>query len=314
MKRRGSYGLGLVVLLVALVSATGASGALSKARFAGFGTTFKLQGTNGYGVWVSAYSRRRDGRGWISIGVGGKHAAAVYRAPARVVGEAARDSTATAIEADLGKLGRVDLVLNRSGREESFRWSCGGPRETYEPATYEGTFEFEGEGGFTRAAASSVPFAPGSFFLRGDCNGGGYGESRGAGILGARLKGLSFAHDRILTFQVNKNSRHSRVVYSASLREQQEGVRIYRTIEGTAGPSAFRYDPDLRAATLSPPVPFAGMATARRDPGSLQLIWNGNLTLAFPGHTISLAGPGTYVNLQHAHFTRSNDSSVTVGA
>jgi hypothetical protein len=313
MKQRGTFGLGLVVLLVALVPATGASGALSKARFEGFGTTFELQGTNGYEVWVSAYSRRRDGRGWISIGVGGKHAAAIYRAPARVRGEAERDSTATAIDADLGKLGRVDLLLNRSGREESFRWRCGGPKETYEPGTYEGTFEFEGEGGFTRAAAISVPFAPGSFFLRGDCNGGGYGESRGAGIPGARLKGLSFAHDRILAFQVNKNSRHSRVVYSASLREQKEGVRIYRTIEGTAGPGAFRFDPDLDSATLSPSSPFSGSATARKEPKSLLLTWQGNLTLAFPGHTVPLAGPGTYVNLQHAHFTRSNDSSVTVG-
>ncbi|HEY3552160.1 MAG TPA: hypothetical protein VGK66_00590, partial [Solirubrobacterales bacterium] len=163
MKRRGIFGLGLVVLLVALLPASGASGAPRTPRFEGFGTTFELQGSNGYEIWVAAYSRRRDGQGWVSISVGGKHAFTTYRAPARVRGEAARDTTATSIEADLGKLGRVDLLLNRSGREESFRYRCGGPKVTYEPGVYEGTFEFAGEGGYTGAVASSIPYAPGSF-------------------------------------------------------------------------------------------------------------------------------------------------------
>jgi hypothetical protein len=312
MRRRGSFGLGLVVVfLVALVPATAAAG--SVARLQGFGTSFELQGTNGYAIWVSAYSRRRDGKGWISIAAGGKQGAAFYRAPARVRGEAARDSTATSIEADLGKFGRVSLLLNRSGYEESFRFPCGGPRETFEPSTYEGTFEFEGEGGYTRAAATSIPFAPYLFVGSIDCHGSGSGESSGPGVPGARLKGLSFAHDRVLAFQVNKNSRRSRVFYSASVREQREGIYIHRTIEGTAGSGAFRFDPNLRSATLSPPSPFSGSATARRDRNSLLLSWQGNLKLAFPGHTIPLAGSSVHVSLVHAHFTRSDSSSIKVG-
>jgi hypothetical protein len=313
MKRWGSFGLGLIVFLVALLPVTGALGARSVARYEGFGTTFELHGTNGYEVWVSAYSRRRDGQGWITIGVGGKHAAAFYRAPALVRGEEANDSTATAIEADLGRLGKVNLLLRRSGYEESFRFPCGGPKESFEPGVYEGTFEFHGEGGYTRAVASSVPLEPAAFFLTRDCNGGGSGESAGTGIPGARLKGLSFAHDRVLTFQVNKNNPRSRVVYSASLREQIDGIYVYRTVEGTAGPAAFHYDPNLRSARLSLPAPFSGSATARRRPGSLLLKWHGNLELAFPGRTIPLAGPSVHVSLAHAHLTRSNNSSVTVG-
>jgi hypothetical protein len=313
MNRRRVFGLGLAVLLLALVLVSGAAGAPRRPKFQGFGTTFELQGSNGYDVWVAAYSRRRDGRGWISIGVGSKRAAASYQAPARVRGEAARDSTATSIEADLGKFGRIALLLNRSGREESFRFPCGGPKETYEPGVYEGTLEFTGEGGFTHVAASSIPFQPGAFFLTRDCNGSGWGESAGSGVSGARLKGLSFAHDRILTFQVNKNSAHSNVVYSASVREQREGITIDRAIEGTAGPSAFHFDPGLRRATLSPPAPFSGSATARRNPDSLLLKWQGSLELNFPGRTIPLAQPNVHVSLVHAHFTRSSDSSVTVG-
>jgi hypothetical protein len=127
------------------------------------------------------------------------------------------------------------------------------------------------------------------------------------------LKGLSFAHDRVLTFQVNKNNRHARVVYSASVREQREGVYVYRTIQGTAGPGGFRFDRDLKSATLSPSAPFSGSATVHREAGSLLPIWHGNLKLAFPGRTIPLADPDVHVSLEHARLTRSNDSSVGIG-
>lgn len=313
MKRWGIFGAALVVLLVAMLPATAGARGLSKARFQGFGTSFRLQGTDGYDVWVSAYSRRRDGKGWISITATGKHAAASYRAPARVTGEPARDGTATAIKADLGALGRVDLLLERSKVEKTVRWKCGGPKWTYEPGLYRGVFEFKGEGGYTGASATEVPLDPMPFFLAGSCSGGGSGEVRGPGIPGARLKGLSFAHDRILVFQINKNNRHSRTFYSASVREQHDGINIYRTIEGTAGPTAFRFDRELNSATLSPPSPFSGSATLRRKTDALLPIWHGNLELAFPGHTIPLAGPSVHVSIEHARLTRDNGGDVEIG-
>jgi len=300
----------LTALLVALLPVPSEAAALP--RFEGFATEFKLEGSNSYEIWVSAYAPRHNGEGWISLVVAGKHATAFYRAPALVIGEAARDTTATAVKADLGSLGRVDLLLERSGTEEPFRWPCGGPRESYEPGTYRGVFEFKGEEGYTSASASEVRFDPLPFFLAHGCGGSGSGEARGPGSPGARLKGVSFAHDRILTFQVNKNNRHSSVIYSASLREQRDGVQIYRTIQGTAGPGAFSFDRDLGKATLSPPAPFSGSATLRRDPDSLLADWQGNLKLAFPGHTIPLADPGVHVGIEHAHLTRSDDSSVGV--
>jgi hypothetical protein len=313
MKRWGIFGVILVVLSVAMLPATASGRALSRARFGGFGTSFKLQGTEGYDLWVSAYSRRRDGKGWISIWADGKHAAASYRAPARVTGEPARDGTATAIKADLGALGKVDLLLERSGVEKTVRWKCGGPKWSYEPGIYRGVFEFEGEGGYTGATATEVPLDPMPFFLAGGCHGGGSGESRGPGIPGALLKGISFAHDRILVFQVNKNNRQARTFYSASVREQHEGVYIYRTIEGSAGPSAFSFDRELESATLSPPSPFTGTGTLRRKTNALLPTWNGNLELAFPGHTIPLAGPSVHVSIQHARLTHNGSSTVAIG-
>jgi hypothetical protein len=193
------------------------------------------------------------------------------------------------------------------------RWPCGGPKETYEPGIYRGAFEFKGEEGFTSVSATEASLDPLPSFLAGGCGGSGSGEARGPGIPGAGLKGLSFAHDRILTFQVNKNNQHARVVYAASLREQRDGIRISRTIEGTAGPGAFSFDRDLKHATLSPPEPFSGSATLRRDPDSLLPDWQGNLKLVFPGHTIPLADPGVHVGITHARLTRSDDSNVVIG-
>ncbi|HEX5592697.1 MAG TPA: hypothetical protein VFX35_05060 [Solirubrobacterales bacterium] len=313
MKRRRIAGAALVVLLVALLPASTGAAGLQKARFEGVGASFKLRAGNGYTAWVSAYSLRRDGKGWISIAIVGDRAAAFYRAPARVTGEPARDATATALEADLGRLGRVDLLLERSGVEKTVRWKCGGPKVTYEPGVYRGVFEFKGEDGYTSASASEVSLDPMPFFPATGCGSSGHGETWGPGIPGARLKGLSFAHDRILTFQVNKNNRRSRVVYSASVHEQRDGIRIYRTIQGTAGPGAFSFDRDLDSATLRPPAPFSGSATLRRDPDSLLAGWQGNLQLTFPGHTIPLADPGVHVSLVHAHLTGGDSGSVVIG-
>jgi hypothetical protein len=68
-----------------------------------------------------------------------------------------------------------------------------------------------------------------------------------------------------------------------------------------------------RAAAVSPPSPFSGSATAHRNLNSLLLSWQGSLKLAFPGRTVSLAGPSVHVSLVHAHLTRSDSSDVEVG-
>jgi len=314
VRGRAIIAAALVVLLAALWPAASEGTSIQLAKFEGFATEFKLEGSNGYDIWVSAYAPRRDGKGWISFAVAGRNAAAFYRAPALVEGEAARDTLATVVKADLGSLGRVDLILNRSRREATFRWPCGGPEETYEPGLYEGTLEFKGEGGYTRATATAIPFAPSAFFfLAGGCGGSGSGESLGPGIPGARLKGLSFGHDRILTFQVNKNGPTAKTIYSASVRERHDGIFIHREVDGTAGPGAFRFDRDLETATLSASAPFSGSATLRRSHDSLLPRWRGDLKIAFPGHTIPLAGPSVHVSLMHAHRTESGSSHAEAG-
>lgn len=129
---------------------------------------------------------------------------------------------------------------------------------------------------------------------------------------GARLKGDSFSGGRILTFQVNKNRPGAHVLYSASLKERRNGIRIYRKLKGKAGPGAFRFHQRLRSAVLEPPAPFAGAAIARCDADSVSPLWSGDLTLDFPGRpNFPIAGPGVHVSLEHARRTRGDTTSFT---
>jgi hypothetical protein len=267
-------------------------------EFPGHSVAFQLEGSNGYSIGVYAYSDPLEGRERIGIGATRGGGAAFYSAPVHL--------TDTTIEADLGSLGRVDLHLNPSGRQKTIRLKCsGGDTFTYEPGVYEGILEFKGEEGFTAVRETQVPLRP---LLTGFCGGrNGYGESRGPGEAGARIRGFSFAHGRTLSFQVNKNHARSRAIFTAEIRERHGNVLIHRTVEGTAPANAFRFDPDLRTAQLSPPAPFSGSATLTRSPDSYSPLLRGNLALDFPGRSnVPLAGPQMHVSLVHACFNHSS--------
>jgi hypothetical protein len=68
--------------------------------------------------------------------------------------------TEDSIHGDLGSLGRIDLVLRRSGTTQTVNSRCFRQKETYELATFEGIFEFDGEGGFTRVRTTRVAAVP----------------------------------------------------------------------------------------------------------------------------------------------------------
>jgi hypothetical protein len=62
---------------------------------------FEVDASNGYSIFAIASNQRADGRGEIVLIVSGKHAGALYVAPAQL--------TATGLEADLGALGSISL-------------------------------------------------------------------------------------------------------------------------------------------------------------------------------------------------------------
>jgi hypothetical protein len=298
----------LCVCLAALALAAPAEASLGAAsrrrqsRILGYSAGFRLQGTNGYGVGIYANSERLDGRGEIYVGVsrkGDNGSGAFYAAPA-IVSE-------DFVKADLGSLGRVDLAIHPSGAEKKIHIKCSKETYSFESGEYEGIVEFEGEGGYTRVEATRIPFQPP---VTSFCGGGsGKGETRAAGLPGARLQGLSFTHGRRLTFQVNKNHpRRGRVPFSAELRERHDGIRIYRGVDGFAPANSFHFGPNLRSASLHLPSPFSGSATLRRRPNSVTPSWTGDLALDFVDHpNVRLAGPGVFVSLTHACFTYSGE-------
>jgi hypothetical protein len=277
----------------------------AKAEFFGYSVGFILKGTNGYDVGVYAVSERRDGRGEIFVGVSRGddryRSGASYMAPA-IVSE-------DFVKADLGPFGRVDLALHPSGEEKKIDIKCSKRSYPFESGVYEGVIEFEGEQGYTGVSATRIPFQPP---ITSFCGGGyGKGESRGPGERGARLQGVSFAHGRRLSFQVNKNHpRRGRVPFSFELRERRDGIRIYRGIEGFAPASSFHFEPNLHSAELNLPSPFSGSATLRHRPNSVIPSWTGDLSVDFVGHpNVRLAGPGVYASLVHACFVYSGDNS-----
>lgn len=310
MGRRWTICVGLVSLACGAFPATvAAAGSTVVATFHSDAVEagFRLHGSHGYSISVVAYSQGEGHRGTIEFTASRHHERAYYRAPASV--------TADAIRADLGRIGRVDVVRRPSGREKKVHLKCFGDTQTYEPGTYEGAIEFNGEEGYTRAREHRVAQLPALLLFagRGPCHGGGYGEAFGPGEPGARLRGVSFAHGRNLSFQVNKNSLRAKTVFTASLKERRGGIWIDRELAGVAPPNAFRFDPHLRTATLSPRAPFSGSASLSRSRNSASPIWKGDLQLAFPGRDVALAGPGVHVSIGHARFTRSNSANVGIG-
>ncbi|HEX6204345.1 MAG TPA: hypothetical protein VFZ29_00870 [Solirubrobacterales bacterium] len=258
-----------------------------------FAHRLELEPSNGFHIGLSAFSEALGIPAELTIGVETKRSAALYKVPAKV--------TETTIQADLDPFGRVDLVMRGSGRVRTIPIRCSrGQKYPYETGVWEGMVEFRGEGGYVNGRETSLPVLP---FITSYCGGGsGRGESRGGEGSGARLKGTSFAHGRFLSFQVNKNHARGKALFDAELKERRGGVRIYRFASGWLPASAFRYDPDLRNATLSPPAPFSGLASLRRRPDSVPPLWSGDLAIEFPGRKVSLAGPGTHVSLIHACF------------
>lgn len=289
---------------IVAVPAAGAKGhSFDAAEFPGYAASFRLDGSNGYSIDVNAYSEPARG-GRILISAARKGAAALYAAPVRM--------TATTISADLGSLGQVDLHLNPSGETRTIHIKCSrGDTFTYEPGVYEGVLRFEGEEGYTRVSETRVPLRPQLASFCG--SGSGYGEAISDSEPGARLRGLSFAHGRILSFQVNKNGPRTRGFFGASLKERHDGIYIRRAVGGLIPASAFHWAPDLSTATLNPSAPFAGSATLTRNRSSISPLWHGSLTLDFPGRSnVPLAGPSVHASLVHAHYTRSNSADVEI--
>lgn len=266
---------------------------------------FTLHGTNGYEIGFGAFSEGPEGRGVAHVlvshgGRGGSGAGYSVYGTSAIVSD-------YFVKADFGPFGKVDMAIRPSGRPRKVHIKCTKDSYEFEPTAYEGVFEFEGEGGYTRAAVTQAHLPSATSFCSAR---GGFGESRGAGEPGARVSGLSFANGRKLTFAMTKNHPHGRVKYSAEIRERRAGVSIDRIVEGYAGAGALRFEDDLSSASLQPPFPFSGAASLTPNRESVYPRWRGDLAVDFIGRAgVRLAGRGVHASIVHACFQVSGDPS-----
>jgi len=257
---------------------------------------FRLEASNGYSILALAASQRADGQGEAVLFVGRKGAGAVYDAPANV--------TATRIEADLGRLGEIELDVVPSGRKTKLRSRCPQQLDDPRPISFErplfrGTFEFHGEEGFADASSSS-PRDYSEFFLDILCSGPASGEFGGNGLPGAKLRLHSHRGSFRLALQANKNRPTASTRFEIETHEKNGQVSISRSRTLWAGAGAFDYDPPLRAATLHPPPPFSGRASFHRGAAPANR-WTGDLTVDLPGRSnVPLASAGVDATLSHS--------------
>lgn len=261
---------------------------------------FRLQASNGYGVYVLASRQPGDARGRMLILVGSKRGGAVIYGTSAVVEE-------TGIRADLGELGRIDLeYVPLPGKE---KYSCGSEDEVsyLSRGEYRGVFELHGEEGYTEARRTRLS-ADESILYDLVCGESvvTFADATGPGLPGARFRAtLRRGEDSALNFEIKKNRPAGPAAFSVAVRERRGKIMIRREIEGTVGAGSFRYDPRLRTATVSPPAPFDGSATFRRE-APRRNRWRGDLTIDLPGRADApLVQPGLRFRLVHARWTKS---------
>lgn len=250
---------------------------------------FEVEASHGYSILAIATNEREDGQGEVVLIVSRRRAGVVYRAPAQL--------TATSVEADLGSLGSISLEITPSGRRKSFRPPCAEESNvTFEPQLYRGNFEFHGEEGYAEAVSDS-PRERIRFLYGLECHTSGTLEIGGDDIPGAGLRLHSSRGEVKLDVTARKNSPRKRTQLQVGVQEERDGISISREISRWVGADAFRYDPLLHTAVLSPPAPFSGSANFHRSAAAGKR-WSGNLDVDLPGRSnVPLTGPGVKATL-----------------
>jgi hypothetical protein len=239
---------------------------------------FRVQGTNGYTLSVIGEGPRGKSSGSLHLAAVARGQEVTYEAPATV--------TETSMHADLGALGEISVEFQRSGQAASV--PCGKQDVRFDSGSWAGTIRFHGEEGYTDVEATSAPtdvkYLLGPFCGRlvGESSLGGQGKGA---ELDVRNPGLG------PQMSVYKPRPGSAALISAYLSEYDEGISIHRRTVARMPGRDFSYAPNLRAATVAPPGPFAG--TARFELGEKAgRRWSGDLTVDMPGRDdVPLTGP-----------------------
>lgn len=290
MKARG--GLAILVCLLALM-ALPASAAAKPGYYVVEPSIFSsidLPGSNGYRVQIFGVSRRQV---WILVEKGGASAAYLWRG--RV--------TENAIEAELGKLGRVSVQLQpgSSSEAEQRQAGCKGKPGVRREGRFAGVIGFRGEKNFTSVDVES---ARGTVFrsFRMVCKRPVGTEPRYKPPPTTSLSAVSSRYPRAPWFSVFKQEPARKAgrpylkeaQYTAHTTERDPGMGVVRSASVTAEPETFAVSPlgtTPATASVAPPAPFSGTASYEKTSDG-KGIWSGDLAVELPGRgTLSLTDP-----------------------
>ncbi|HKO37708.1 MAG TPA: hypothetical protein VJU14_05010 [Solirubrobacterales bacterium] len=271
-------------------------GLLPLAASASSSAAFSVRGSNGFRLDVESAgerltlvaSERRPpvatfSRAGVPRPAGASNgAASIYRLRAR-------RSDPGRIEVGLGRLGRIAVDFQPSGRTRVTRL---GPRDgalgcgrsvkiVRRLGTFVGVVEFKGEGGYTSVRVGRAPGSVGTPLPSG-CAGASR-SPRGAALT---------AVDHRSGTRFEARTTKAGAAFLATWRERLGGgVVVSRRAYAGAPRGAFGFDEDLTSARVRPPAPFTGSARylgGAADAGR----WQGSLRATFPGAAIPLTGAG----------------------
>jgi hypothetical protein len=287
MRARVMGGL-LVAAALAAASPTGAGAASGSQQQLQLRTT----GSNGYSIELS-------GEGQTAFLEVSKRSRSRPRAGASSVYITRAKLTGSSLKATFGDLGTASMRFRPSGRVKRTRPArgCRGPDHfTTRYGVFVGRLDFEGEGGYTAThlhrakgrvtsplalnCANLFPPTPQSrrYLAARKAPSPKRTALRASWRLG--LKAVSF------TAVAARRAR-----FFAEVSESEGGLAVYRFAFALASPLAFAADDALSLAGVTPPAPFSGSGTLRRDAGGAKS-WTGSLAVSFPGApSVPLTGP-----------------------
>jgi hypothetical protein len=252
---------------------------------------FTVRGTRGYTITVSA----SPGANEVELSAVGSEGAAQYDVRGKVTNES--------IVASFGKLGRIAVSFEPSGREgkEKVGPKCQKerpPTVTARLGRFVGTIEFAGERGYTKVDTHSAAGGIGDpLAIAGEKPTCEFHESEAQRKKELELISLDgspatgkvfFSAVRLFgNIPIQLPAKRlppagDRYFFSVAATEKAGPVTIMRSNGALGEAKDFTYDPSLDSATVSPPAPFSGTGSfVRNADGSTG--WTGSLAAPLPG-------------------------------
>ncbi|MDX6622347.1 MAG: hypothetical protein QOE75_279 [Solirubrobacterales bacterium] len=252
---------------------------------------FRLQGSHGYGIWVSSASDSRE------VSVAALHPRgtgfAMYLVARRKHGE-------RGFEAKLPGLGRIAVEFRRRGKARELPGlpGCEGRPGHKERGVFVGTINFHGERGYTEVTATRARGTITRSFretCKVESDAGEKAEPEElrptASLIASEPRaGVAFA---ATSYDDGPREGAPFVDYWASKFRRGHGLKVIRAVGvELSRPESFAAQHSGRTASArtEPPAPFGGAADFAIAPGGA-VSWSGDLRVTFPGTgPIPLAG------------------------